>query len=321
MADLQRKTKFSLDETRMLILGSHILLGFQFNAVFQQDFEHLPAHTRYLDAGALLLMLTAIALLILPSVRHRVVEEGRDSEEFCRFITGVAGIALLPFAITLGLDLFLLGEKIFGTTIGIAAGAAAGGLALFLWYGIEALRRRRLGREEHSGMDEPTSKSKPTPLSTRIEQMLTEARVILPGAQALFGFQLVCVLSQAFDRLPDESKLIHALSAGCVALAVMLLMAPAAYHRIVWGGEDSEEFQRTGSLLMTAATVPLAFGLAGDAYVVIAKIAESPWIGAVAAGLVLAALIGLWYAYPLYLRRERHAGTAARHRPAERRSA
>jgi hypothetical protein len=315
MADLRERTKVALDETRILILGSHILLGFQFNAAFQKGFEQLPAHTRYIDAGALVLMLAAIALLILPGIRHRVVEEGRDSRAFLSFITRLAGIALLPFAITLGLDIFLLGEKIFGRTIGLAAGTIAGGLALFLWYGIEALRRRQLDGAERAAMNEP--KPERTPLSTKIEQMLTEARVVLPGAQALFGFQLICVLSEAFEKLPGESKIIHALSAGCVALAVMLLMAPAAYHRIVWNGEDTNEFHRTGSILVTVATLPLAFGLAGDAYVVIAKIAESTAIGAVVGGAVLAGLLGLWHACPLYLRYARHAGGQAQHSPAE----
>ena len=40
------------------------------------------------------------------------------------------------------------------------------------------------GREAHRAVRETA------PLHARIEQMLTEARVILPGAQALLGFQL-----------------------------------------------------------------------------------------------------------------------------------
>jgi len=35
------------------------------------------------------------------------------------------------------------------------------------------------------------------PFSGQIDQMLTEARVILPGSQALLGFQLAIVLTQA----------------------------------------------------------------------------------------------------------------------------
>jgi hypothetical protein len=46
--------------------------------------------------------------------------------------------------------------------------------------------------------------------------MLTEARVILPGAQALLGFQLVIVLG---SRLAVRSRLVHGLSLS-IALTV-----------------------------------------------------------------------------------------------------
>ena len=137
-----------------------------------------------------------------------------------------------------------------------------------------------------------------TALHIKIDQLLTEARVVLPGAQALFGFQLSIVLTQAFEALPAASRIVHAMSLGFVALAIMLLMAPAAYHRIVFAGEDTEDMHRTGSVLVTAATAPLALGLVGDIYVVIEKIAgTAAAIEAAAAAFVL--LAGLWYGYPL----------------------
>jgi hypothetical protein len=56
---------------------------------------------------------------------------------------------------------------------------------------------------------------------------------------------------------------------------------------------------RVGGALVTAATVPLALGLAGDVYVVITKIAGSPAAGLAAGSLALVFLIGLWHVYPL----------------------
>jgi hypothetical protein len=53
--------------------------------------------------------------------------------------------------------------------------------------------------------------------------------------------------------------IMHATSLFLVAFAVVLLMAPAAYHRIVYAGEDSEDMHRVGSVLVTAATVPGAW--------------------------------------------------------------
>ncbi len=144
-----------------------------------------------------------------------------------------------------------------------------------------------------------TGKSSSTPLHAKIEQMLTEARVVLPGAQALLGFQLAIVLTQSFEQLPSVSKIMHAASLFLVVLAVVLLMAPAAYHRIAYAGEDTENMHRVGSALVTMATVPLALGIAGDIYVVTAKIASSPAAGWLAGALGLVTLIGLWHAYPL----------------------
>ncbi len=141
--------------------------------------------------------------------------------------------------------------------------------------------------------------------------MLTEARVILPGAQALFGFQLAIVLTQSFETLPGSSRIVHALSLGLVALAVMLLVAPAAYHRIVYAGEDNDDMHRVGSVLVTAATVPLALGMAGDIYVVIGKII-GPTTGLFAAAVGLVVLAGLWYGYPLAAALTRRPGPSRR---------
>jgi hypothetical protein len=137
-----------------------------------------------------------------------------------------------------------------------------------------------------------------TPLPARIEQMLTEARVILPGAQALLGFQLVIVLSSTFEKLPDMSCLMHGLALLCVALSVTLLMTPAALHRIVWSGEDSEMLVTTGGHLTILALLPLALGMSGDAYVVLARITGNPVEAAAAAAIVFLFLLGLWFAWP-----------------------
>jgi Family of unknown function (DUF6328) len=106
------------------------------------------------------------------------------------------------------------------------------------------------------------------PLHEKIDQMLTEARVILPGSQALLGFQLAIVLTETFEKLPGAVKLTHGAALVFVALSIVLLMAPAAYHRIVYAGEDSETFHCIGGRFVALATVPLALGLAADVFVV-----------------------------------------------------
>ncbi len=92
--ELTKKVNIALAETRMLILGAQILLGFQFRGVFSDGYEQLPTHVRYLDGLALALMVCVVGLLITPGPYHRIVEDGEDSERLHRLATVIAELAL-----------------------------------------------------------------------------------------------------------------------------------------------------------------------------------------------------------------------------------
>ena len=149
---------------------------------------------------------------------------------------------------------------------------------------------------------------KPTPLSTKIDQMLTEARVILPGAQALLGFQLTVTLTRAFEQLPEHIKLLHAAALCCVGFAVILLMTPAALHRISFAGEDTAEFLRLGSGFVIAAPAFRAVAIAGDLFVATYKAAGSQIFSLAVASASVVLLVLFWFAIPLYIRRYRASG-------------
>ena len=303
---LPDKVKIALEETRILILGAQILLGFGFRGVFTERFDELPDYARYANGIGLALLVGALALLIAPGPYHRLVEEGWDTGRLHRFATVTAELALLPFGLALGIGLFVGTQAIFHDgAVALTAGTAGGGLALALWYGLPELRKRFVGERERMITRAQRDERSETSLHVRIDQLLTEARVILPGAQALFGFQLAIVLTQTFEQLPKASMAVHAASLFLVALAVMMLMAPAPYHRIVYAGEDAEDVYRVGSALVTGATLPLGLGRAGEVYVVIAKIWGSFVIGACAGGLAFLLLSALWYAYPLVVAHRR----------------
>jgi hypothetical protein len=135
--------------------------------------------------------------------------------------------------------------------------------------------------------------------------MLTEARVILPGAQALIGFQLTVTLTHSFEHLPDHIKLLHVAALCSVTFAVILLMTPAALHRISFAGEDTATFLRLGSAFVFAAPAFLAVGIAGDLFVAAYKAAESQTLALGAATGSMALLALFWFAVPLYIRRYR----------------
>ncbi len=134
-------------------------------------------------------------------------------------------------------------------------------------------------------------------LSDRIKQLLTEIRIILPGIQALLAFQLAAVLQLGFDRLSPPLKTIHLVSLSVTAVCTILLMTPAAYHRIVYDGDASEQFERFASRMLLASLGFLALGLAGDHDVVVAKVFNSQGLGGISAILSLVFFYGLWFGY------------------------
>jgi hypothetical protein len=231
-------------------------------------------------------------------MQHRIVEAGQSSLRLERATSALAAWSLVPFTASLGLGLFIVFERSFGLVAGVVVGIASAALAGFLQFGLAWL----IGDRRRKAM---TAASGPTPLSTKIEQMLTEARVIIPGCQALLGFQLIAMLTHAFDELPFDAKVMHAAGLCCVTLATILLMTPAALHREAFGGDDSESFLRLGSGFIIAASLPLALGIAADVYVVFLKVTHSSAITISAALTLLLVMLLFWYLYPLWLRMHR----------------
>jgi hypothetical protein len=292
---LDQRIKLALNETRLLILGSRVLFGFLLESAFQNGFETLSPSSQYLVCAALALMVVSIGCLIAPSMQHRIVEAGQSTPRLERATSMLAARSLLAFIASLGLGLFVVFDRLFGGAAGAAVGIASTALAGFLLFGLGWL----IGDQRKPIM---TAKAAPTPLSTKIEQLLTEARVIIPGCQALLGFQLIAMLTHAFDELPPDAKIIHAAALCSVTIATILLMTPAALHRQSFGGDESETFLRLGSAFVVAASLPLALGIAADVYVVFLKITYSIAVSITASVTLLLAMLLLWYLYPVWLR-------------------
>jgi uncharacterized protein DUF6328 len=301
-AALNDKIENALNEARILILVAQVIIGLDFSSVFQKSFASLPEVSRSLKLGSLILMLTALALLISPAAFHRIVEAGHNSQRLHAFITRITDWALLPFALGLGMDLYVTNRRLFGAGAGVAAAGLGTGIALAFWYGIEAVARVRLGKKRRGMRERTEAGPKPTELAERIRNVLTEARVALPGAQALLGFQFLAVLTERFDELPEPGKTVHAVSLALIALTTVLLMTPAAWHRIVEEGENSERFHRDASVFLLVALVTLAAGIAGDLFVVLLAVRGDARLAAIASAAALLFFYGLWFGYTSFRR-------------------
>src|SRR5919202_1148712 len=114
MAKIKDKVKNALEEARMLVLGAQVLVGLQFRSFFEKGFDSLPVTSQALKLAGLGLMLFGVALLVSPAAYHRLVERGEDTEEVHRYDSKLIGFAMLPFALGLGVDLYVATQKVVG---------------------------------------------------------------------------------------------------------------------------------------------------------------------------------------------------------------
>jgi hypothetical protein len=179
--ELNRRVKAAMDETRLLVLGVQVLLGCEFQCFFQDGFETLSRGSKSISGLGLGLVIASLGLLVVPSMIHQIAEYGRSTARLVRTTNAFAGLGLVPLTAGLGLSAYVVLERHFGLGAGLAGGLGLACLAGFGWFGLELL----MGSQT-KGLPVQASR---TPLSIRIEQLLTEARVIIPGAQAYGRFR------------------------------------------------------------------------------------------------------------------------------------
>jgi hypothetical protein len=132
-----------------------------------------------------------------------------------------------------------------------------------------------------------------------------EARMVLPGVQAVLGFQLVAVFNQRFSEFSSTEQIVHLAAFLMVALAMGLMMAPAAYHRQAERGQVTRRFVDLASGFLTMAMVPLIIGICLDTYLIARLILDQETSAAIIAGAVAIVLGSLWYVLPAVCRRRK----------------
>jgi hypothetical protein len=210
-------------------------------------------------------------------------------------------VALPLFAIAIGIDIDLSLATTTGVLAGVGVGLAATVLSLAMWFGIRP-RHRKESHLQKSAVED-------VPLKDKVKQVLTETRVVLPGAQALLGFAAITTLLDSFSTLPLEAKVVHIGSLLAVVVAIILLMTPAAVHRLAEHGDATEGFHKMAGTLVLAALLALAASLSGEVFVVFLKVLRSDVVAVVASGVCFVALVGFWFGLPLSRRAQRgHPG-------------
>ena len=156
----------------------------------------------------------------------------------------------------------------------------------------------------------PSNEREELSLNDAASHVLEECRTVVPGMQALFGFQLIAVFSSAFgEQLSSMERMLHLIAIVLVTIAIALVMTPAALHRQTEPLAVSTRFIRISSRLLMASMAPLAVGLCLDIYLVARVIVGRRAVAATVAASLLGVFIVLWLVLPR-VSRSRSIGSA-----------
>jgi uncharacterized membrane protein len=137
------------------------------------------------------------------------------------------------------------------------------------------------------------------PLSEAVTHLLEECRMVLPGIQALFGFQLIAVFNSTFrERLSSTEQCLHLAAIGLVAVAVALVMAPAALHRQTSPQAATQDFITIATRLLLLSMLPLMLGISFDFYLIARLILNNNLISLFLSIVLFILFATLWFLLP-----------------------
>jgi hypothetical protein len=135
-------------------------------------------------------------------------------------------------------------------------------------------------------------------LEQEVDHIEQEARMVLPGIQALFGFQLIAVFNQRFGSLPKFEQVIHLAALICTAISTLCVLTPAAYHRLAQEGEISRSFTKLGTWFLGLGMFPLMTGICLDLYIISRMITELKSVSLLIALALFGCFLTAWFLYP-----------------------
>ena len=125
-----------------------------------------------------------------------------------------------------------------------------------------------------------TARARPASLEEETRTTIEEARMVVPGIQAFFGFQLIAVFSNRFQNLTHTEQVLHFIALLMLAASIALIMTPAAYHRIAERGTVSRHFVELASRFLEFAMLPLMLSIGVDLFLLGRLILDNPALSA-----------------------------------------
>jgi Family of unknown function (DUF6328) len=141
-------------------------------------------------------------------------------------------------------------------------------------------------------------------LDRNLNELFMGLRVALPGVQVLFAFLLVLPFQQRFSEVTAFQEKVYFATLLCTGAASVLLIAPAARHRIQFRQDDKAYVVFTASRLAIAGLAFLGIAMVG-VILLVSDFLFSAAAAIVCTGVVAAILAWAWFGSPLSRRLSR----------------
>jgi hypothetical protein len=129
-------------------------------------------------------------------------------------------------------------------------------------------------------------------------ELLQEVRVVQTGVQVLFAFLLIAPLSARFASVDHTQRLEYFASLLTAGAAAVLLMAPTAYHRILFRRGDKEHLVAVCNRFTLAGLACVGVAMLGS-LLFVSHLLFGSAVAIVTVAMAAAAITGCWGVAPL----------------------
>ncbi|MCC7683328.1 DUF6328 family protein [Janthinobacterium sp. FW305-128] len=137
-----------------------------------------------------------------------------------------------------------------------------------------------------------------------LSDLLSELRILLPGAQMLTAFLIILPFNGGFAKIVQTEKVVFLLTFFLSMTSLVLLSAPAIQHRVMRPLQDRERFKRVADRIMMCGAFSLALAFILGTNLVMSEVfGHVP--GIVASVLMGTLIVCLWWLLPLHLKRSK----------------
>jgi hypothetical protein len=127
--------------------------------------------------------------------------------------------------------------------------------------------------------------------------LLQELRVAQTGVQILFAFLLTMPMQARWTTIDAWQRDAYVVSLVCAALATAFIIAPVAYHRVLFRRQMKDHIVRVAARFAAAGLLFLGLAIVASVHLVLDIVLRRS-TATVTAGLLAGLLLALWLVLP-----------------------